>query len=105
GPAEQLSSAGDREVAKAARRALYRLRSAGVPVTPPERAPARVSPSTDPDPQPTLPAFVSLPDGTGQRGVLLARPVRGGVELVEALVSDGVGVVPPSRGEMRPGGG
>jgi len=104
GPAERLSSAGDREVAKAARRALYRLRSAGVAVTPPERAPARVSPSAEPEPQPTLPAFVSLPDGTGQRGVLLARPVRGGVELVEALVSDELGLLALSRAEMSRGG-
>jgi hypothetical protein len=104
GPAERLSGSGDREVAKAARRALYRLRSAGVPVATPERPAGHVSPSAEPEPQPALPAFVSLPDGTGQRGVLLARPVRGGVELVEALVSDELGLLALSRAEMSRGG-
>ena len=100
GPAEVLSTSPDREVAKAARRGLYRLRSAGVAVS--ERARA---PDSPPPPQPTpateaLPGFSSLPDGTGQRALLLAQPVRGGVEVVEALVSDELGLLSLSRAEM-----
>jgi len=100
GPAEKLSMHPDREVAKAARRALYRLRSAGIPV--PERVRA---PDTSPPPPPPavagpLQGFATLPDGTGQRAMLLAQPVRGGVEVVEALVSDELGLLSVSRAEM-----
>ena len=48
----------------------------------------------------SLAGFASLPDGTGQRGLLLAQPVRGGVEVVEALVSDELGLLSLSRAEM-----
>ncbi|HZJ55467.1 MAG TPA: hypothetical protein VFD38_15110 [Myxococcaceae bacterium] len=98
-PAEGLSASPDREVTKAARRALYRLRSAGVAVSERARAPEA------PPPPPAaagdaLPGFASLPDGTGQRALLLARPVRGGIEVVEALVSDELGLLSLSRAEM-----
>jgi len=99
GPAELLSTHGDREVAKAARRALYQLRSAGVRVAEPSRpGPAPAAP-----PQAaveSLSGFASLPDGTGHRALILAQPVRGGVEVVEALVSDELGLLSLSRAEM-----
>ena len=99
-PAELLAASPDREVAKAARRAMYRLRSAGVAVAERGR-----SPETPPPAQPgavtePLPGFASLPDGTGQRALLLAQPVRSGVEVVEALVSDELGLLSLSRAEM-----
>ena len=101
-PAELLSNHGDREVTKAARRALYRLRSAGVQVSEPSRpapAPAPVAAvATE-----SLPGFASLPDGTGQRALILAQPLRGGVEVVEVLVSDEVGLLSLSRAEMGRG--
>jgi hypothetical protein len=101
-PAEQLAMSPDREVAKAARRALYRLRSAGVPI--PERdRPAEAPAPGAPPPAEVLSGFASLPDGTGQRALLLARPVRGGVEVVEALVSDELGLLSLSRAEMSRG--
>lgn len=102
GPAEQLVASRDRDVAKAARRALYRLRSAGVAV-------AEAAKTSEPPPSAAaglpepLPGFSSLPDGTGQRALLLARPVRGGVEVVEALVSDELGLLSLSRAEMGKG--
>jgi hypothetical protein len=103
GAAELLAGSPDRDVAKAARRTLYRLRSAGVAVTerarPPEPAPvAETSPGTE-----SIPGFASLPDGTGQRALLLVQPVRGGVEVVEALVSDELGLLSLSRAEMARG--
>ena len=98
-PAEQLATSSDREVAKAARRALYRLRSAGV-ATPERERPAEAPAPAAPPPAETLPGFASLPDGTGQRALLLAHPVRGGVEVVEALVSDELGLLSLSRAEM-----
>ncbi|MGZ6141124.1 MAG: hypothetical protein ACXWLA_10635 [Myxococcaceae bacterium] len=99
GPAEQLSTSSDREVAKAARRALYRLRSAGVAIAEPAKAP-EAPPAAAPTPPEPLPGFSSLPDGTGQRALLVAQPVRGGVEVVEALVSDELGLLSLSRAEM-----
>jgi hypothetical protein len=101
GPAEMLSASPDREVAKAARRALYRLRSAGVAMT--ERAAHPPEPPPPASAAESLPGFASLPDGTGQRALLLARPVRGGVEVVEALVSDELGLLSLSRAEMARG--
>jgi hypothetical protein len=112
GPAERLSGSADRAVAKAARRALYRLRSAGVPVATAERPSTgpvsseldtKVSNTSSPS-SAAFPAFVSLPDGTGQRGLLVAQPLRGGVELVEALVSDELGLLALTRAEMARGG-
>jgi len=99
GPAEQLSASSDREVAKAARRALYRLRSAGVAIAEPPKA-AEPPPTATATPAESLSGFASLPDGTGQRALLLAQPVRGGVEVVEALVSDELGLLSLSRAEM-----
>ncbi|HVP62716.1 MAG TPA: hypothetical protein VMT11_19325 [Myxococcaceae bacterium] len=99
GPAELLSRHPDREVAKAARRALYRLRSAGVSLAQPVRAP-EAPPPASPAPAESLSGFASLPDGTGQRALLLAQPVRGGVEVVEALISDELGLLSISRAEM-----
>jgi hypothetical protein len=100
-PAELLSTHRDREVAKAARRALYQLRSAGVAVAEPARpSPAPSPAAAPPSPPESLPGFASLPDGTGQRALILAQPVRGGVEVVEALVSDELGLLSLSRAEM-----
>jgi len=102
-PADLLAASPHRDVAKAARRALYRLRSAGVAVS--ERPHATEPPPAD-APAPTtesVPGFASLPDGTGQRALLLAQPVRGGVEVVEALVSDELGLLSLSRAEMSRG--
>jgi len=104
-PVERLATSTDRDVAKTARRALYQLRSAGVPVAERSR-PADVPPSS-PAPgqvEQAIPGFASVPDGTGQRAVLLVQPVRGaGVEVVEALVSDELGILSLSRAEMGRG--
>jgi len=98
--AETLSASSDREVAKAARRAVYRLRSAGVAVSERSRVPDVPAPTPPPAATESLPAFASLPDGTGQRALLLAQPARGGVEVIEALVSDELGLLSLSRAEM-----
>ena len=98
--AERLSGDARKDVAKAARRALYRLRSAGVAVSEPERAAA--ASSSEPAPE-TLPAFITLPDGTGQRALLVAQPRRGAIELVEAMVSDELGILSLVRSELARG--
>lgn len=99
--AERLSTDSRKDVAKAARRALYRLRSAGVAVPEPERAaPPPAEPAASPE---ALPAFITLPDGTGQRALLVAQPRRGGIELVEAMVSDELGLLSLVRSELARG--
>jgi hypothetical protein len=100
-PAERLSSDPRKQVAKAARRAVYRLRSAGVALTEPERTTvAAPEPAAAPE---SLPAFVTLPDGTGQRALLVAQPRRGAVELVEAMISDELGLFSLVRSELARG--
>lgn len=101
GPAERLSEDSRKAVAKAARRALYRLRSAGVALPEPGRA-APTPLDSAPVPE-ALPAFVTLPDGTGQRALLVAQPRRGGLELVEAMISDELGILSLVRSELARG--
>lgn len=91
--AEALAASSRKPLAKAAKRAAYRLRSRGVAVA---EAPSR--PEVDPTP-PTaltpeaLPALLSPTTGNGEFALVLGRPLRGGgLELVQALVSDETGV-------------
>ncbi|TSC31919.1 hypothetical protein [Corallococcus sp. Z5C101001] len=97
---EALSASSVKPLAKAAKKALYRLRSRGV--TPPE-APREAPPSAAPE---TLPTLVTVMSSTGQYGLLLTRVVRGGVELLQVIASDEQGVqeltrTEQSRGDIR----
>lgn len=97
---EALSASPVKPLAKAAKKALYRLRSRGV--TPPEasrEAPLPAAPET-------LPTLVTVMSSTGQYGLLLTRVVRGGVELLQVIASDEQGVqeltrTEQSRGDIR----
>ncbi|MGZ3460996.1 MAG: hypothetical protein ACXU86_21115, partial [Archangium sp.] len=107
--AEALAGSGNKALAKAARKALYRLRSRGVEVAEPSRPPAAApSPPVGAGPEP-LPALLTSIDGTGERVLEIARPLRGGgVEAIQFLYSDELGVqrlqvVELSRGEYRRG--
>jgi hypothetical protein len=91
GPLESLAASAHKRTAKAARRAQYRLRSAGVPTE--RRLAAAPAPPTAPEPAAELPSLVSPPDGAGEFLLLLARPVRGGLALHELVLSDELGVV------------
>ncbi|PTL77490.1 hypothetical protein [Vitiosangium sp. GDMCC 1.1324] len=105
--AEALAGSRNKALAKAAKKALYRLRSRGVEVAEPAR-PSASEPSrpipTGPEP---LPALLTSIDGTGERVVEIARPLRGGgVEAAQFLYSDELGVTriqvtELSRGEYR----
>ena len=103
--AEALSTSGVKPVAKAAKKALYQLRSRGVAVTQPPRAePSR--PAAAPAPEP-LPALASVVTGRGERALVLGRAVKGGgIEVAQVLVSDEQGVLrihldEKSRGTWR----
>jgi hypothetical protein len=91
GPLERLAASAHKATAKAARRAQYRLRSAGVATERPA-APAPVAPVA-PEPTAEPPSLLSPPDGAGEFLLLLARPVRGGLALHELVLSDELGVV------------
>ena len=87
---EALAASLNKRTAKAARRAQYRLRSAGVQT----RSPA-APPAAAPEPEPTaeLSSLLSPPDGAGERVLMVARSVKGGLALHEVLLSDELGLV------------
>lgn len=89
---EALSTARAKGLAKAAKRAAYRLRSRGVAVAEPHRPEADTTPPTAPVAE-SLAALLSPTTGTGEYALVLARPLKGGgVETVQALCSDEEGV-------------
>jgi hypothetical protein len=100
--AEALAASSDKALAKVARKALYRLRSRGVAVSEqprPSEPPRPVVASPEP-----LPAVLTSIDGTGERVLEIARPLRGGgVEAVQFLLSDEQGVVRIQVGELSRG--
>jgi hypothetical protein len=88
---EALSQSGVKPLAKAAKKALYRLRSRGI-ATP--EAP-RPTPEPAPAPEPeALPCLVTTLSGEGRRALMLVRPIRGGgLEAAQLVLSDEQGVV------------
>ncbi|AKJ05558.1 hypothetical protein ATI61_102617 [Archangium gephyra] len=105
--AEGLAASGNKGLAKAAKKALYRLRSRGVEVAePPRPSASEASRPVTVGPEP-LPALLTSIDGTGERVLEIARPLRGGgVEAIQFLYSDEQGVqrlqvTELSRGDYR----
>jgi hypothetical protein len=97
---EGLSGSRVKPLAKAAKKALYQLRSRGV--KPPE-APRQEARSASEE---ALPTLVTVVSSSGQYGLLLTRVVRGGVEMLQVIVSDEHGVqeltrTEQSRGDLR----
>jgi hypothetical protein len=90
-PVEALAASAHKAVAKAARRALYRLRSAGVETHGP--APTQRPPAPEAEAAPPLPSLLSPPDGTGEFLLLVARPVKGGLAMHEVVLSDEFGLL------------
>lgn len=97
---EALSASPVKPLAKAAKKALYRLRSRGVavPEAPRPAAPEAPRPAATPE---ALPGLVSAMTSQGERGLVLARVLRGsaGVEMVQAQLSDVRGVVALQLGD------
>ena len=75
---EALAASPDRAVAKAARRALYRLRSAGVATHAP--GPVAAPPAAEPEGLPPLPSLLAPPDGTGEFLLMVTRPTSAPVQ-------------------------
>ncbi|MGO8970333.1 MAG: hypothetical protein ACLQDQ_12265 [Myxococcaceae bacterium] len=91
GPVDVLAASSAKHVAKAARRAQYRLRSAGVATRSP--APKAQVASPPPEAAAELPSLLSPPDGLGEALLLVARPVKGGLALHEVVLSDELGLL------------
>lgn len=88
---EALAASPDKAVAKAARRALYRLRSAGVATHAP--SPKEQPRAPEPETSAVLPSLLSPPDGAGESLLMVARPTKGGLAVHEVVLSDELGVL------------
>jgi hypothetical protein len=101
--ADVLSGSARKPLAKAAKKALYQLRSRGVavPEKKPEPAPTPVVQREEPPP-----SLVSAITGNGERALIIGRPVRGRIETLQMVIADEHGVVhlgiqEISRGQYR----
>lgn len=88
-------SAGSKELAKAAKRALHQLRSAGVEV--PEAKPAATVASVRPALEEAQPSLLTPMDGTGDYGLVVVRPIPPKIQLNEVTVNDGNGATALER--------
>jgi hypothetical protein len=85
-----LAESPHKALAKAGKKALYQLKSLGVatpsaaPDTPAE--PARATPEG-------LPGLLTPITGNGERGLILGRPVRSGIEFARLMYTDELGIV------------
>ena len=100
--AEALSASSQKDLAKAAKKALYRLRSLGFAV-PEKKSEPSPPPSSSGPADESPPSVVSAITGTGERGLLLARLVRGRVEVLQIVFSDEHGVVELQAHELSRG--
>lgn len=92
--ADALSRSASKPLAKAAKKALYRLKSAGEAVPePPAPKAAAAAEKPEPESTPDFPALLSSVSGMGERGLIFFRPMRGGLEGYQLLLQDEQGVV------------
>lgn len=91
----EAATGADRSLAKEAKRELQRLKQRGVAVAEigPVGAPVLKPP---PEAEPT-PCFASSIDAYGERAIWWTRPYRGGIEIVQAVVSDTKGIIAVDR--------
>ena len=100
GVAEALAASSNKVIAKAAKKALYQLKSGGVAVKAPEAPKATAA--KEEEPKDDLPGFMSAIVGTGERAFFFVRPQRGGgLEMFQSVVSDDLGVIQLDRGETN----
>ncbi|MFZ5471747.1 MAG: hypothetical protein ACOZIN_20150 [Myxococcota bacterium] len=94
-----LSTSPHKALAKAAKKALYQLKSMGVALPPAPRASTSTSPS--PEAAEELPCLLSPVTGTGERALVVVRPLRGGgLETIQCVLSDEVGLLQLDAGEV-----
>lgn len=100
--ADKLTASSNRALAKAAKKALYKLRSLGVEV-PLKRQEAVARESGAPSTDEPLTSILSAITGTGERALIVARPVRGRVETVQIVIADEHGIVHLGTNEVSRG--
>jgi hypothetical protein len=100
---EALASSSRKALAKAGKKALYRLRSLGVAV--PEKKvdpPPAASPAAAAE---ELPSLLSAVSGSGEQALVVPRPRRGGgLEVAQFVISDEKGIVHLAENEVSRGG-
>ncbi|MDY7225284.1 hypothetical protein [Hyalangium rubrum] len=97
---EALSRSNVKALAKSAKKALYRLRSKGIAVAEAPRPAAE--PARTPEPE-ALSALVTTITTDGRRALVLGRSLREGIESVQAVLSDELGVMQLSLTEVKRG--
>jgi len=95
---EALAQSKNKAVARAAKKALYQLKSSGVAVAAPA-APKGEQPKLTREPE-ELPALLSAISGSGERAVFIAKArAGGGIDTYQAVTHDEAGLVHLERGE------
>lgn len=97
---EALAKSKNKTVARAAKKALYQLKSSGVAVA--VEAPKGEQPKVKADAE-ELPALLSAIAGTGERALFLAKLRHGGIDTYQAIVHDEMGILELTRGETSRG--
>jgi hypothetical protein len=99
--AEGLANSSKKELAKAAKKALYRLRSSGVAVAEPAKVEPAREPSKPEAEEDEFKSVVSAVTGTGDRALIAIRPLKGhGLETAQAVINDEHGVTHLVRNEV-----
>jgi hypothetical protein len=100
---EALAQSKNKAVARAAKKALYQLKSTGVAVTQPAPvAAAPAAPAHDGEHAEELPSLMSSILGTGERALFFVKPVRGGgLDMYQAIVHDEQGIQQLDHGETN----
>lgn len=100
--AEGLAESAKKPLAKAAKKALYQLRSMGVAVEEKKPAPAPAPAPAAPAPAEDLPCLLTPIDGTGERALIVVRPHRGGgLDVHQIVFNDEVGLVEIGSGDLN----
>lgn len=100
---EALAGSKSKVHARLGKKALYQLKSVGVAVAE-KTAPEAIAAASGVASGDELSAVMTSLIGNGERGLLFARPMRGGgVEVFESVVQDEHGVMSLQRGEMPRG--
>lgn len=96
---DALSRSHHKNLVKAAKKALYRLRSLGVAV--PEQEMASAPAPAPSAPLDDLPSLLSSVSGSGEEAVIVPRALRGGgLEILQFVLSDEKGIVHLARSEV-----
>ncbi|MBK7858443.1 MAG: hypothetical protein IPJ65_07430 [Archangiaceae bacterium] len=97
--AEALAKSKNKEVQRAAKKALYQLKSSGVAVA--TEAPRGEQPDLSPKTE-ELPALLSQISGMGERALFFVKArAGGGLDTYQAIVTDELGIVQLDRGETQ----